>query len=150
MKWTRWYFPDEISSFQARIIRAMLICSPIFLQRLQPLICYLLWLQFSPVPALVLFIISMVSWGFLLTKKTTNRFQVPCTPSTANPVLVRHYSFMPWADIDFCFVPLHKILHRPTLWSVLNPFMLVPKSETPQFFYKFNVKDATKYANFTV
>ena len=47
--------------------------------------------QFSPMPPLVLFIISMVRWGFLLTKKImiNQPFSGPCTPSTANPILVR-------------------------------------------------------------
>ena len=103
-------------------------------------------LQFSSMPPLVLFIISC--WR----RKSTNGFQAPCTPSTANPVLVCHHCFRPWADIDFCFVPLPKCLHKPTLWSVPNCYLFlpVPKSETPQLFYKFNVKDATKYVNFTV
>ena len=33
---------------------------------------------------------------------------------------------------------------------MLNPFLLVSKSKTLQLFYKFNVKDASQYANFTV
>ena len=104
-------------------------------------------MQFSPMP-LYFYLLSLWSVGGpCWRRKSTNRLQAPFTPSTANPVLVRNYKFRPWAVIVFCFVPLHKCLHKPTLWSVLNPFLLVPKSENQQFFYKFNVKDASKYAN---
>ena len=34
-------------------------------------------------------------------------------------------------------------LHKPTI-------LKCAESETPQFFYRFNVKDASKYANYTV
>ena len=63
----------------------------------------------------------------------------PCTPSTDNPGLVRHYILGRGLTSIFvlfrCTNLQNKIvLHKPALWSVLNPFVLVPKSENPQFF----------------
>ena len=92
------------SWFQAHFIRATLICSPILKHcSLQFVTCF--WLQFSPMPRLVLFIISMGSWEFWLTKKINQPFSGPVYAIHWQPVLVRHYSFRQWADIDFCFVP---------------------------------------------
>ena len=109
-------------------------------------------MQFSPMP-LYFYLLSLWSVGGpCWRRKSTNRFQAPCTPSTANPVLVRHYSFMSWADIDFCFVPLHKFAE----WNLfIQTYPLKCAESTcacsqvwkPAVFYKVKVKGASKYAN---
>ena len=141
--------------FQARFIQAMFYLLSNFYKdcSLQFVTCF--WLQFSPVPPLVLFIISMVSWGFLLTKKIV--INQPFSGPARHPLPLQF-----WCDIivlsrglTSIFVLFRStnlqnkmVLHKPTSWSVLNPFLLVPKSENPLFsLYEFNVKDSSKYAN---
>ena len=139
-KWARWYFPDEIFSFQARLIRAMLICSPIFTNIAA--FCYkLLTAVFPSAPSSFIYYLYG-QLGVLVDQENHDQPTVfrPCTPSTDNPGLVRHYIIGRGLTSIFvlfrCTNLQNKIvLHKPALWSVLNPFLLVPKSENPQFFY---------------
>ena len=151
-KWTRWYFPDEISSFQSRFIRAMLIWSPIFTKIAAFNLLAVFACSFPQCPSIFIYYL----YGQLGVLVDEENKPTVFRPPVRHPLPIQFWCAiivlgrgLTSISVSFPCTNLQNeiFLYKPTLWSVLNPLVLVPKSESQLFFYKVKVKGASKYAN---